>query len=82
MALTFPEIEKRVQRAGVIIIIFWLLLLFVVVENFGEIPIKHQNGVVRQFDSGFGQLRKKVTVDILIWESFHEITYEVNINRG
>lgn len=68
MALTFPETEKRVQGAGVIIIILCLclLLLFVVVEIFWEIPIKHQNGVVRQFDRGFGQLRKKVTVDILI----------------
>lgn len=66
MALTFPETEKRVQGARVIIIILCLLLLFVVVEIFLEIPIKHQNGVVRQFDRGFGQLRKKVTVDILI----------------
>lgn len=28
----------------------------------------------RQFDRGFGQLKKKVAMDILTWESFYEIT--------
>lgn len=32
----------------------------------------------RKFDRGFG---KKMALDILSWESFYEITYEVNINR-
>ena len=30
----------------------------------------------RQFDRWFGQLKKKVSMDILIWESFYEITYK------
>ena len=68
---------RQRREAEAIVIILWLLSLFVVVVIFWKYLFNIKMEMLgRQFDRWFGQLKKKVSMDILIWESFYEITYK------
>ena len=68
---------RQRREAEAVVIVLRLLSLFVVVETFWKYVFNIKMETLgRQFDRGFGQLKKKVAMEILTWESFYEITYK------